>query len=250
MPTQDVDVAGSFSWSELIARLSECLSEKPCSLEETCSRYGYLMSTFYSRHRITVMVRDFGDDFSCHLVFQEGFPAEGGELAEMVRDNETYMKPFLTVRRPRFLEWEDYSPEIRRSRYGEACAAHIPICSVDESYGWLTISSVNPSRWSRDEREWLPVTGCICGSFIARALKERGAAVAGDTDEKKFLAKLTPREVEVLGLIAQGKTNSQISEALFISESTARKHVENIYSKLEVKNRPQAMLAAKKMLGL
>lgn len=57
-------------------------------------------------------------------------------------------------------------------------------------------------------------------------------------------AGLTPREVEVLRLVAQGRSNRDIAAQLFIAEKTARNHVERIYAKLGVNNRTQATLAA------
>jgi DNA-binding CsgD family transcriptional regulator/tetratricopeptide (TPR) repeat protein len=51
---------------------------------------------------------------------------------------------------------------------------------------------------------------------------------------------LTPREREVLALVAEGRTNRQIAEALFITEKTASVHVSNILAKLGVANRAEA----------
>ncbi|KMO84759.1 Transcriptional regulatory protein DegU [Mycolicibacterium chubuense] len=55
---------------------------------------------------------------------------------------------------------------------------------------------------------------------------------------------LTPREMEVLRLVAQGRSNREIATALHIAEKTARNHVERVYAKLNVNNRTQASLAA------
>jgi NarL family two-component system response regulator LiaR len=57
---------------------------------------------------------------------------------------------------------------------------------------------------------------------------------------------LTVREVEVLKLVAQGKSNQEIAETLVISERTVRTHVSNILSKLHLANRTQAALYALK----
>jgi DNA-binding CsgD family transcriptional regulator len=51
---------------------------------------------------------------------------------------------------------------------------------------------------------------------------------------------LTPREREVLALVAEGRTNRQIAAALFISDKTASVHVSNILAKLGVANRAEA----------
>jgi DNA-binding CsgD family transcriptional regulator len=51
---------------------------------------------------------------------------------------------------------------------------------------------------------------------------------------------LTTREAEVLGWIAEGKTNAEIGRLLFISPHTVRKHIENIFEKLDVHTRTAA----------
>jgi DNA-binding CsgD family transcriptional regulator len=55
---------------------------------------------------------------------------------------------------------------------------------------------------------------------------------------------LTAREQEVLALLAEGMTNAQLAEVLFISERTANRHISNIFIKLGVHNRTQATRAA------
>ncbi|WP_297990805.1 response regulator [Anoxybacillus sp.] len=55
---------------------------------------------------------------------------------------------------------------------------------------------------------------------------------------------LTSREMEVLLLIAQGKTNQEIAEQLFISLKTVKVHVSNILAKLDVQDRTQAVIYA------
>ena len=59
-----------------------------------------------------------------------------------------------------------------------------------------------------------------------------------------FPAGLTPREVEVLALIATGMTNMEIAKQLFISPHTVKNHVTNIYKKLKVEDRTQIALWA------
>ena len=57
---------------------------------------------------------------------------------------------------------------------------------------------------------------------------------------RRLLKELSEREVEVLRLIAEGKSNSQISNELFITVNTVRFHLANIYQKLSVSNRTEA----------
>jgi DNA-binding NarL/FixJ family response regulator len=60
---------------------------------------------------------------------------------------------------------------------------------------------------------------------------------------------LTPRELEVLALVAEGRSNRQVGEALFISAKTASVHVSNILAKLGVASRVEAAAVAHR-LGL
>jgi LuxR family transcriptional regulator of csgAB operon len=58
--------------------------------------------------------------------------------------------------------------------------------------------------------------------------------------------KLTKRELEIFSLIGNGHKNREISSKLCISELTVKTHIHNIFSKLEIENRLQAVLYAKK----
>ncbi len=60
---------------------------------------------------------------------------------------------------------------------------------------------------------------------------------------------LSEREMEVLALLASGKTNAEAAEALFISVGTVKSHSANIYRKLEARNRTEAVARARE-LGL
>ncbi|MNL31371.1 Transcriptional regulatory protein LiaR [compost metagenome] len=75
----------------------------------------------------------------------------------------------------------------------------------------------------------------------------QGTASVVDTDTDVCL--LSGRELEVLDLIAQGNSNQQIAEQLFISLHTVKTHARRIHSKLGVERRTQAVAMAKK-LGL
>lgn len=57
---------------------------------------------------------------------------------------------------------------------------------------------------------------------------------------------LSKREIEILELISKGDNYNQIAEKLFISPNTVRKHIENIYSKLHVHNKVEAIQVANK----
>ena len=67
----------------------------------------------------------------------------------------------------------------------------------------------------------------------------------GRTDE--LVEQLTPREIEVLTLIAAGHSNRAIAETLVITVRTVKKHTSNIYGKLNVNSRTQAAAYARQI---
>ncbi len=82
--------------------------------------------------------------------------------------------------------------------------------------------------------------------------KPAGAIPAGEAaspDQNGLPEPLSAREIEVLRLIDQGLTNAVIAERLVLAPSTVKTHINNIYSKLGVQSRVQALQRAKE-LGL
>jgi len=74
---------------------------------------------------------------------------------------------------------------------------------------------------------------------LVRELQERRPVAA-----PVLTGSLTDREVEVLGLVAEGLSNSEIAGRLIISENTVKSHVSNILSKLQLADRTQAAIYA------
>jgi DNA-binding CsgD family transcriptional regulator len=77
-------------------------------------------------------------------------------------------------------------------------------------------------------------------SLGSAAATEQDAVLAAGPAESAARLRLTAREREVLGLLADGRTNREIAEALFISPKTASVHVTNILGKLGVQRRVEA----------
>jgi DNA-binding NarL/FixJ family response regulator len=79
---------------------------------------------------------------------------------------------------------------------------------------------------------------------ITRRLIERYALRDAPTAVTRDISELTPREADVLRLVARGLGNQEIAEKLFVSEATVKTHVAHIFDKLHVDNRVQAVVVA------
>jgi DNA-binding NarL/FixJ family response regulator len=80
------------------------------------------------------------------------------------------------------------------------------------------------------------VTRRMIAEFVSRSTTPRRSA-----DE---LSRLTRRETEVLRLLARGMSNAEIAAQLFVSEETVKTHVGNVFSKLGLRDRAQAVVIA------
>ncbi|MFO1303196.1 MAG: alpha/beta fold hydrolase [Burkholderiales bacterium] len=78
-----------------------------------------------------------------------------------------------------------------------------------------------------------------------RFLEEMDAFLPGGANAPAAFGGLTPRERDLLELIAQGRDNAQIAASLGLSEKTVRNHITHIFAKLEVENRAQAIVLAR-----
>jgi DNA-binding NarL/FixJ family response regulator len=87
------------------------------------------------------------------------------------------------------------------------------------------------------------------GSLLQPGVTDRLLEHIGRSDERGQADQLTPRELEVLGLISEGLQNSEIAGRLYVTERTVKFHVSSILAKLGADNRTEAVaLAARRGL--
>jgi NarL family two-component system response regulator LiaR len=84
---------------------------------------------------------------------------------------------------------------------------------------------------------------------LARGTRPAQEMAAPPPAVQPLLEPLSPRELEVLDLIADGLTNPEIARRLFIAVGTVKRHINNIYGKLQVRHRTEAVARARD-LGL
>ena len=80
--------------------------------------------------------------------------------------------------------------------------------------------------------------------YFQKSFREETERKDASCDEENLLDALTQREEEVLELLTQGITYKGVASKLFISETTVKTHVNNIFQKLQVNDRTQAVLYA------
>jgi len=88
--------------------------------------------------------------------------------------------------------------------------------------------------------------GCVldCGTWIPPHLRERVESARDPEDDLATrIARLTPQQLKVLEMVAEGRLNKQIADRLGIQERTVKAHMSEIFAKLEVRNRTQAGIA-------
>ena len=81
---------------------------------------------------------------------------------------------------------------------------------------------------------------------VTRRLLDRFADQLPSTKPPPELARLTERELEILTLLAEGLSNAELAERLFLSETTVKTHVSSVLRKLELRDRVQAVVLAYK----
>lgn len=97
-----------------------------------------------------------------------------------------------------------------------------------------------PKRSSIAEIQGMLRAVIACEDPPRPLLHERGSEAAHDREVAKRLASLSPQQLRVLGLVAEGLLNKQIADRLEIQERTVKAHMSAVFERLEVRNRTQA----------
>jgi DNA-binding NarL/FixJ family response regulator len=89
-----------------------------------------------------------------------------------------------------------------------------------------------------------PGDALLAPSVTRRLIADFAARPRGAGARPAVLDSLTPREMEVLRLIARGRSNTEIADALVVAEQTVKTHVGRVLSKLDLRDRVQAVVFA------
>jgi DNA-binding CsgD family transcriptional regulator len=113
----------------------------------------------------------------------------------------------------------DHSVEI----YGALVAATFAVLGI-----WLGLKLTKPRE-----------------TVVVKEVSAPAAPPLASNEKRRECLSITPRELEVLELIAQGMSNREIAEKLFVSENTVKTHSSRVFDKLGAKRRTQAVQLGK-----
>ncbi len=133
------------------------------------------------------------------------------------------------------------SEKILRDLGSNYCCKDIPIVLIigDKS----DIDIINGLNMGADDYISFPFDVDIFSAKVRAIIRRSGENDACDLSAKEKNV-LTQREIEVLKLIAEGHNNKEVAHKLLLSELTVKTHLKNIFKKLNVLNRTQAILTA------
>jgi HD-GYP domain-containing protein (c-di-GMP phosphodiesterase class II) len=130
-----------------------------------------------------------------------------------------------------------------RSVSGEALSRSDRILAAADVFAALTVERPHrPAYGDAEASRTLEAEANLDGEAVACVLAAAGRRPA--PSPAGWPAELTDREVEVLRLIARGRSNREVAERLFISPKTVGRHVENLYRKIGVSSRAAAAVFA------
>ena len=140
--------------------------------------------------------------------------------------------------------------EIIKSKYPQIKIMMLTVFDDDENIfksikaganGYL-LKEINPENLHKSILEVVKGGASMSPSIAMKALNLLRNPIDFSTQEETEQIKLTSREIDVLEQLSKGLNYSKIADNLIISSGTVRKHIENIYRKLQVHNKMEAVI--------
>lgn len=178
---------------------------------------------------------------------------EGEDLLQKLEKNHNLDLILMDIEMPK-LNGIDATVKVK-SKYPQIKIIMLTVFDNDENIfksikagadGYF-LKEVNPQDLYNGIIETLNGGAAMTPSIALKTLKLLREPVTFDSNEPVENIQLTNREVEVLEQLSKGLKYNAIADNLFLSVGTIRKHVENIYSKLQVHNKLEAIQKAKKI---
>ena len=177
---------------------------------------------------------------------------DGKDLLQKLEENHNVDLLLMDIEMPSLNGIE--ATKIVKQKYPQIKIVMLTVFDNDENIfnaikagadGYL-LKDVNPHVLFNGIVETINGGAAMNPSIALKTLKLLRNPVDFNSDVEKEKIELTSREVEVLEQLAQGLSYTIIAENLFLSPSTVRKHIENIYTKLQVHSKLEAVQKAKR----
>ena len=177
---------------------------------------------------------------------------DGKDLLQKLEENHKVDLLLMDIEMPSLNGIE--ATKIVKQKYPQIKIVMLTVFDNDENIfnaikagadGYL-LKDVNPHVLFNGIVETINGGAAMNPSIALKTLKLLRNPVDFNSDVEKEKIELTSREVEVLEQLAQGLSYTIIAENLFLSPSTVRKHIENIYTKLQVHSKLEAVQKAKR----
>ncbi|MEU5534545.1 response regulator transcription factor [Streptomyces sp. NPDC020362] len=123
-------------------------------------------------------------------------------------------------------------PVLILSQYVDQLYAHELLASGEGSVGYLLKDRVTHTAQFIDALRTVATGGTVMDPQVIAKLLTR-------SEKRGRTGSLTPREHEVLALMAEGRSNTAVAQALHISESAVAKHIASIFAKLRIEQSPE-----------
>lgn len=188
----------------------------------------------------------FFEDLACRFT-----AANGEELLQKLEANHNIDVILMDIEMPK-INGIDATLNVK-NRYPHIKIIMLTVFDNDENIfnavkagadGYL-LKEVNLNDLYRGIKDTLDGGAAMTPSIALKSLKLLRNPVSFKSKESESEVKLTNREAEVLEQLSKGLNYTAIADNLFISSGTVRKHIENIYAKLQVHNKLEAVEKAR-----
>jgi DNA-binding NarL/FixJ family response regulator len=175
----------------------------------------------------------------------------GQEAIEILEKNHVVDLIFMDIEMPKMNGIQ--ATEIIKNKYPQIKILMITVFDNDENIfkaikagadGYL-LKETKADKLHEAIHEILSGGATMSPSIAQKTMRLLMNPLVIASEKDKELVELSPREIEVLEQLSKGLKNQLIANNLFLSVSTVKKHIENIFNKLQVHNRIEAIQKAK-----